>query len=200
MIKNWFYIIIFSLLMGSCSDIPGKLLIMEGNSHFSRRMYSEAIVPYMKALEYAESDAYGEYGLGSVYLAIGEDHAALDRFTAALELLETASPAAGKTAGRELRYRIHYNTGVVLFSEGDFSGAAEYFRNALRIDGSKIEAKRNLELSLKSLAREKLTAAAEDAAASESRAAFFDYIRQREINQWRTKEWPAEEESDEPDY
>jgi hypothetical protein len=55
-------------------------------------------------------------------------------------------------------------------------------------------------LSLKSLAREKSSAAIEDTAASESRAAFFDYIRQREINQWRTKEWPAEEESHEPDY
>lgn len=187
---------VLSLALCGCSQIPGKLHIMEANAWNSREMYSRAIVPYMRALEFTESEPYGEYGLGSVYFAMGEDNAALDRYASAQKLLETLPP----DAGRELRYRIHYNTGVVLFSKEDFSGAADSFREALRTDGRRIEAKRNLELSLISLSRENPSGGSDSTEGFESRAAFFEYIRQRELNQWRNRDWPEEETSSEPDY
>jgi Ca-activated chloride channel family protein len=192
--RNWLFII--PLIVCGCSDIPGKLLIMEANSHSSRGMYNEAMAPYMKALEYTESEPYGEYGLGLIYFAVGENRAALDRLINAQILSETVS----EPVNRELRYRIHYNTGVVLFSEGDFSGAASSFREALKINGSKVDAKRNLELSLKSLARENMSGGGNNTIEDESKAAFFGYIRQRELNRWRSREWPQEDESSEPDY
>ena len=130
---------ILSLLMCGCSRMSGKLLIMEANFRNARGMYTRAISSYMKARNDAEAAPYSEFGLGSVYFALGEEKAALDRFAEAETMLESSSPAS-----RELHYRIHYNTGVVLFSEGDFSGAIDSFRKALKVDGGKKEAKRNL--------------------------------------------------------
>jgi len=152
----------------------------------------------MKARDYAEAAPYSEFGLGSVYFAMGEEKAALDRFAEAEIMLESFDPATS----RELRYRIHYNTGVVLFSEGDFSGAIDSFRKALKVDGGKKEAKRNLELSIRSLARENPSDSGKGGGENqnESMTALFEYVRQKEYNQWKSREWQKEEETDDIDY
>jgi len=183
-------------LVCGCSDIPGKLLIMEANYWNSRGVYNEAIPPYMRALDYREAAPYAEYGLGSVYFALDEKEAALDRFARAREALETLPPSAN----RELRYRVHYNTGVALFSGGDFSGAADSFRDALRADGRRIEAKRNLELCIRLLERENMQSGRGGDTEDESRAVLFDYIRQRELSQYKSREWAGEEDIAGPDY
>jgi Ca-activated chloride channel family protein len=171
---------------------------MEANFHNSRGMYTEAISAYMKAHEYPETAPYAEYGLGTVYFTLGEEKAARERFAEAGKMVETLGPAAG----RELQYRIHYNTGIVLFSEENFSGAVDSFREALKIDGGKKEAKRNLELSIRSLERERASGGGQGGGEneSESRAALFEYIQQKEINQWKNREWPMEEEISGLDY
>jgi len=186
--------ILLAILCG-CSGISGKLLIMEGNFKNTRGDYNGAILSYVKALEYADAAPYSEFGLGSVYFTLGEEKAALERFAEARNMLETFDPAAG----RELRYRIHYNTGVVLFSEGDFSGAVDSFREALKTDGGKKDAKRNLELSIQSLARKNVSGGGNNDGESESRAVLFEYIQQKELNQWKSREWQAED-TDGPDY
>jgi len=194
--------VIFPLLLGGCSGdsgIPGKLLIMEGNFQNARGDHSGAISSYMQALEYAQAAPYSEFGLGAVYFTLGEEKAALERFAQAEKILETSDPAAN----RELHYRIHYNTGVVLFSEGDFAGATEYFRQALKIDGGKKDAKRNLELSIKSLARENTSGGGRSEGeneSNESMAVLFEYMRQKEFNQWKSREWEKEEDFNGLDY
>ena len=170
---------------------------MEANYKYSRGMYSEAIPPYLKALNNAETEPYAEYGLGTVYFAMGEEKAALDRFSRARQTLEILP----ESANRELRYRIHYNTGVVLFSGQDFSAAADSFRDALRVDGGKIDAKRNLELCIQLLTRESLPVDGTDnKSENESMVVIFEYIRQKELNQWRSREWTEEEDITGPDY
>lgn len=201
-------LIMLPLMASACSRVPERLLVMEGNFHHARGNYAGAIDSYMKALEYerasayaaaddaAYTGAYSEFGLGSAYFALGEGKAALDRFSEAGNMIE-ALPA---NTGKEIRYRIHYNTGVVLFSEGDFAGAVDSFREALKIDGGRQEAKRNLELSIRSLARDTTPVGGVSAAESESMAALFEYIQQKEINQWKSREWENEDEADGPDY
>jgi Ca-activated chloride channel family protein len=190
------FAVILLLLMGGCSRVSGKLLIMEGNYYSTRGMYSKAISTYMKAIEYEDAAPYAMYGLGMVYFAIGEDKAALSRLSEAETMLETFPV----TSNRELHYRIHYNTGVVLFSGGDYYNAVDSFREALRADHGKIDAKRNLELALQSLGREKPSGAGIDNNASESRDVLFDFIRQNELNRWISREWPEEEVITGPDY
>jgi Ca-activated chloride channel family protein len=185
-------------LLGSCSRISGKLLIMEANFLASRGRHNEAAMAYLRALGDQDAAPYAEYGLGSAYYALDEDRAALERFADLRQMLETLP----LDEHRELRYRLQYNTGVVLFGRGDFPGAAGYFREALRIDPGRIEAKRNLELSLRSIARKNSAGgqAEQRQTESESRAALFDYIRQKETGQWQSRDWGEEEPITGPDY
>jgi Ca-activated chloride channel family protein len=182
------------LLASGCSNASGKLLVIEGNFLSSQGRLTEAVDKYTKALEFEDAAPYAQYGLGSVYFSMGEEEAALDRFVQAGNMLDSLPP----NLNRELRYRVCYNTGVALFSRGNFSGAADSFRDALRIDGRKTEAKRNLELSILSTARQNITSGGNRD--NESISALFEYIRQKELDQWTNREWQPEEDSAEPDY
>jgi Ca-activated chloride channel family protein len=185
------------ILFCSCSRVSGKLLVMEGNFFASRGMYTDAASSYLRALEHEEAAPYAEYGLGAVYFSLDEGKAALERYGASEKLL--APFPAGEH--RELRYRIPYNAGLVLFGEGEYAGAAAAFRTALEIDGGRIDAKRNLELSLLSLAREKNGAEqkGKNRNPDDAEAAVFDYLRLKEQNQWKSREW-IEEDTGGPDY
>jgi Ca-activated chloride channel family protein len=193
------------LLLGACSRFSGSLLVMEGNFYQSQGMYNQAISAYLKALDYPEAIPYAEYGLGSSYQALDEGKAALERFAAAEEALD-AVPGKAKEGQQELSYRVRYNTGLVLFGEGDFEGAADAFRGALEIDGGRIEAKRNLELSLLSRPPDKTSASArgesreEGEKQSQGAQALFDYLSRKEQNQWKSQEWIADTPPDGPDY
>ena len=190
-------------LHSSCSGesrIAGKLLLLRGNFLYAQGMYTGAILAWLEALEYDETAPYAEYGLGSVCLALDEGAAALQRFAAAEERLA----ALPQEDHRELVYRIRYNRGVVRFHAGDFAAAADQFRAALETDSSRIEAKRNLELSLLSLAGQNSGAASAPGASlqeeqSGSRA-LFDYLRHKEHDQWKSREWSGDAGFTGPDY
>jgi len=183
------------LFLFSCSE--GKILLMEANYLNSRGRYDEAVIPYMKALEHKDSRPYAEYGLGLTFYSIDEGKAALKRFSASQKMLENFSPGEHS----ELRYRNSYNSGVVFFEEGDFQSAAEAFKDALKIDPRRIEAKRNLELSLISITRR-----IEDDNRSETRQdngtreVLFGYLKQNEQKYWKSREWAPEEKFTGPDY
>jgi Ca-activated chloride channel family protein len=188
------------LLLGSCQAIQGKLLIMEGSYHFVRSRSPEAISAYLKALEFEETAPYAEYGLGYIYLVLDENAAALGRFAAAGEALALLHQ---DEEHRELNYRIHYNTGIIRFQEGDYTGAAAEFRRALEADGSRIEAKRNLELSLLSLGSGgSVTEQLRDYQISDNQETdtLFEYIRQTEQDRWKNREWSGDTPASGPDY
>jgi Ca-activated chloride channel family protein len=197
-----FFVLIAALLPSvSCSrGAAEKLMLLRGNFLSARGMYTEAILAYLEALEYDETAAYAEYGLGSACLALDEEAAALERFAAAEERLA----GMPREDHRELIYRINYNRGVVRFHAGDFAAAADEFRAALETDGSRIEAKRNLELSLLAMAGQSSGGASalglniqEDQGGSK---ALFDYIRRKEQDQWKSREWSGEADFTGPDY
>jgi Ca-activated chloride channel family protein len=183
-------------LLCSCSPGQGKLLIMEGNFFYARARYDDAAAAYLRALDQGEAAPYAEYGLGAVHAARGEGEAALERYAAAEKRLETLPDGEC----RELRFRLPYNRGQVLFGAGDYGAAAAAFRAALEADGRRIEAKRNLELSLRSLARKQEEARRRDEAPGEAEAALFNYLRLKERNQWKSREWAEEESPPGPDY
>jgi Ca-activated chloride channel family protein len=193
-----------SLTGSSCSRMQGKLLIMEGNFYNSRGLYTDAISSYLKALDYDDAVPYAEYGLGSAYFALEEGQAALERYAEA----EKTLAAPGLEDHPELRYRIQYNSGIIHFEKGEYQRAAEAFRRALEIDGSRIEAKRNLELSLLTLSRASRSEPSSSPGTSESAGegagqaapVLFDYLRLKEQEQWKSKAWAEEDASSGPDY
>ncbi|MDR2742194.1 MAG: tetratricopeptide repeat protein [Treponema sp.] len=189
---------VFFLVL-SCSDVPGKLKIIEGGFFNSQEMYTEAIVAYRSSLAFTESAPYGEYGLGVVYLSLDEGDAALERFTTA----EKALADIDDKEHRELRYRIHYNSGVIRFRNEDFAGAAGEFRKALEASGNHIEAKRNLELSLLSTSRRGDSTPSrliDGGNAERGDDALFDYLRHKEQDRWRSREWVEDTPVSGPDY
>jgi Ca-activated chloride channel family protein len=162
-------------------------------------MYTEAIAAYRSSLAFPAAAPYGEYGLGVMYLAMDEEAAALERFASA----EKALAFLGGEEHRELRYRIHYNRGVIRFRNGDYAGAAGEFRRALEAEGSHIEAKRNLELSLLSADRRGDAAPAPlsgGSKAGQGEEVLFEYLRQKEQNRWRSREWVEDAPLPGPDY
>jgi Ca-activated chloride channel family protein len=163
-------------------------------------MYTEAMLAYLEALEYEDAAPYAEYGLGSVCLALDEQAAALRHFAAAEEKLTDML----RENHRELIYRINYNRGVVCFHAGDFAAAADQFRVALETDSGRIEAKRNLELSLLSMASQSPGAASSLSLSNDEEdggsKALFEYIRRKEQDQWKSREWSGEADFTGPDY
>ena len=188
------------LLFNSCAKSQGQLLVMEGNFFNTRGLYTQAISSYLRALNHEEAAPYAEYGLGSAFFALEEGSAALERYR------EAAIGLANRQQDHpELRYRIYYNTGIIFFEQGEYDEAVQAFRNALRVDGSRIEAKRNLELSLISAERQAQAAASfpgdEGQETSMGRASvLFDYLRAKEQEQWRSREWSGESDYSGPDY
>lgn len=197
---------IAALLLSSCSPTRGRFFVLEGSVLASRGMTAEAMGAYMEALPYKAAAPYAEYGLGTLFLALGENAVALKRFSAAEAGLAAyaAAPegAPGSAAGREHRellFRIRYNGAVALFLSADYAGAAEGFKRALEVDGSRIEAKRNLELSLGALSRRE-SAAASSAPMdlrpeAEGAKGLFEYLRQKEGERWKSREESADGDS-----
>ena len=193
------------VLLGSCGKTQGKLLVMEGNFFNTRGLYTEAISSYLRAMDYDEAVPYAEFGLGAAYFSLDESAAALERYAAA----ENGLSASSREGHEELSYRIFYNMGIIYFEKGEYSEAARAFRDALKADGSRIEAKRNLELSLLTVTRSNSPqAASPEGGTEEGRAgggsggssALFRYLRQKEQEQWKSREWTGESGESGPDY
>jgi Ca-activated chloride channel family protein len=186
-------ILTLAVVFSSCSQ--GKITLMEANYLNSRGRYDEAIVSYLKAMNYEEAAPYAEYGLGLTFYLLDENKPALKRFEDSQKMLK-ALPASEHN---ELRYRASYNAGVVLFSEGDFQAAAAAFKDALRENPLRIEAKRNLELSLRSIISE-TGKNSETRREDKARDVLFEYIRDKEEQRWKGMEWAPEEKPTGPDY
>ena len=196
---------IFSLgFFNSCDSTQGKLLIMEGNFFNARGLYTEAISSYLRAMDYKESVPYAEYGLGTAYFALDEGAAALERYGA----VESGISELKREGHNELRYSVYYNMGIIYFEKGEYVEAVRAFREALKVDSSKIEAKRNLELSLLTISRSSSPqAASSEGKTGNSRegqgggsSVLFEYLRQKEQEQWKSREWTGESDSSGPDY
>ncbi|MCL2008377.1 MAG: tetratricopeptide repeat protein [Treponema sp.] len=195
--------ILCMLVFNSCSGVSSRLLVMEGNFFKNRGYYTEAISSYLRALSYEDAAPYAEYGLGIAFFALEEDIAALERYRNV-----ERSIMHDRVNHPELLFRSIYNIGIILFQQGEYSDAANAFREALIIDGSRIEAKRNLELSLLTMTAmttpqtTDLQEGAEAGMVSRSRGsgAIMEYLREQEREQWRSREWSEEGEPSALDY
>jgi Ca-activated chloride channel family protein len=175
------------LILSSCSQ--GKLLLLEANYLSSRGEYDEAIIRYQKAIQFEDSAPYAEYGLGLIFYLLDEGDAALNRYANSKKILETLS----EKEHRELRYRNYFNSGIIFFEEEDYYSAADSFKEALRINPLRMEAKYNLEVSLMSINMETVREQPTQEQ-NEAREILFDYIRQLEQQYWKSTEWVNEEE------
>ena len=181
-------IAISSLFLGSCSSDTSNIL--KGTISYQQKKYRHSVSCFMEAVENASADqnrtnqSYALYDLGTAYIMLGEDAAALEQFKSIAD-----------DAPDTVRYSAFYNAGVLAWRNSDFEEARDYFRKALEIDSSKIDAKINFELSLqqseakgKQNQSNQIQASPEEASAQNLEKAVFQHIKENDQKQWKNSE------------
>lgn len=123
---------------------------------------------------------YGLFGLSSTYIMQNENDAALERINQISE-----------GAPDDIRFAALYNTGIIAHRKGEYEAAAEAFKQALMLDGSSLDAKINLELSL--MKQSVTTAQTETSVEADSSSAdvsprqdlIFSLVKENEKNRWK---------------
>ena len=179
-------LIIFLISLNSCSaTIEQETFILQGSFFWHQGNYQKAEIKFLETLSQANNsnnkllEQYAILGLGSSYAMQNEEIAAYSRLTSISE----DSPDA-------IKFSSNYNMGVLAFSQGDYKQATEYFKKALLIDSTSVDAKINYELSLKqeqkeiqgSENREKTASAAQKTVLKDT---LFSIIRENDQNIWK---------------
>jgi Ca-activated chloride channel family protein len=105
----------------------------------------DAVGPADTALRLAPNDPLVQYDAGTARLGAGHGRQAV-----------TPLEKAVKGASRELAPAAHYNLGGARLAAGDAAGAAEAFKQALRLQPDNQDAKYNLELALREEQKQKM--------------------------------------------
>lgn len=191
-----------SALFTGCSGKTSDMTrILSGRIAWNRGMYQDAVASFLEAEEHSVSDGdmvleqYAVFGLASTYLMQNETEAARMRF----------AQLDGDGLNERIKFSKIYNLGIISYTQGEFEDAVEYFKQALLIDGSNVNAKINLELASKELAskarqmEQEVTVETEDSQESSLlEDAIYSIIREKEQKQWKNRQ--KKEESSSLDY
>jgi len=186
-----FMVSIVALTMfSSCSRrLDSAADVLAGTVRWHQKNYVDATSGFLKVTEKAVSSEndylmqYGLFGLSATYIMQNEDEAALER-------IKQISPDASE----DILFAAYYNTGIIAHRKGEYEAAADAFKHALMIDGSNVDAKINLELSLmnKSVVpttAEQSTDTTVPASDTSSRQdLIFSLVKENEKNQWKNTE------------
>jgi Ca-activated chloride channel family protein len=176
-------------LAGCTRDTEGVVGIAEGGLAWSRKDWSAAVSSFLKTAEKAKRDGnarlydYAVYGLATSYLS-------QDEFDSAIARLSGIGPEADK----DIRSGMWYQAGIIAYRRGEYGDAVSCFRKSLESDPSAIDAKINLELSLRVIAESRNSQSKAAAGVSESSGtnqeaeSIFNLIRKKEQDVWKNQE------------
>ena len=179
-----FYIIGFIIIalglivFGVISYYSPIFNVLIGNNNYSQGEYGRAIINYIKARDDNNSPYIG-YNLGNVYFALGEIDPAL------ITLAESA-----EVYDKNLLYKVNYNLGNIFYELGKYESAVSYFIKSLQANPDSVNAKINLELSIKRLLAssrdsfEQVTGSEENILNEESREV-LDIVQNKEDQIWK---------------
>ena len=175
---------IFSGCSASLSRREGGNLISKSNFSFYTRDFLPATAGYLKAWKYCsdqEVKAYALYNLATTYLACGESHAAWEKYAAITD-----------DAPDKIRFAAFYNMGIIACENGDYESGRILFQNALKIDGTNLSAKINMEMCLQKKEamghqnESQLTGAREDPDQQKNmNSSLFEHIKENDKKQWK---------------
>jgi tetratricopeptide (TPR) repeat protein len=161
------------------------LLVLRGNHSFANGDYGQAIIDYMKARDDRPDAPVVDYDLGNVYYALGETEPAVRALSRSIQ-----------GEGQELRFRAHFNLGGIYYDLGRYEDAVAQYVEALRVYPVDVDAKVNLELSLKRLQSGSGEQPAPQSKSEPSRSTqqVLDLAREKERTLWSAP--PDEQEDD----
>lgn len=176
------------LLFTGCNSQTSSIL--KGTYAFNQKQYKHAVSCYLSAVQNADKNQnpdvyyYSLFDLGTAYAMLDENEPAMEKFSQITQ-----------DAPESILYATYYNAGVLAHKNGKYEDALGYFRRALEIDSTKIEAKINMELSIQ-LAEEdvqqseaKITPVSEDkSGVPELEKSVFERIKENDKKQWKNSE------------
>jgi Ca-activated chloride channel homolog len=185
-------------LLSSCSlRTKDGAQILKSSWAWYQKKYQLAVAGFLQSVSdgTARKDAvvteYAAYGLGVTYMMQEENDAALERFS-----------QIPPDAPQQVRYAALYNSGIIAARIGDYRKASEYFKQAVLADGSKPDAKINLELSLKHQSlhqapggEREMSPVADENDESMLEKAVFTRIRENEQNRWKNMQSDKKDQS-----
>ncbi|MDR1626011.1 MAG: tetratricopeptide repeat protein [Spirochaetia bacterium] len=177
---------LFIVCLSGCEIRNVYLDVIQGQYHYGRGQYQEAIVSYMRALESGKHTPWVEYNLGNAYHSLGEVEAAAAIWDRAAE-----------TTDPRLQFHLAYNKGSLYYEMGKYREAYEEFKHALRLEPSAVDAKINLELSLRKMnsgGGSQTPGTGGPPPAGEDTGRILDYVKRREGTKWK-----ASDEISQPD-
>ena len=164
--------------------------ILKGTFAFAKKQYSKAVSYFHSAQENAEKTgetqklSYTLYDLGTAYSLLGEDEAAMEKFSQ----ISADAPVS-------VQYGAYYNAGVLAHKNEDYEHAVEYFKKALEVDSTRVDAKINLELSIQSVEvnvqhnQSQAVPTTEDNSINQDlEKAVFERIKENDQKQWKNSE------------
>lgn len=181
-------VVLAVLNLSGCSGNTAKIL--DGTYSWHKKQYRHSVSQFKKAAEEALQTenqnelAYCYYNLGTAYSMLDENESALENFS-----------AVSATAPDNVRFAAYYNAGIIEHKNANYEQAREFFRKALEIDNTKINAKINLELSLQMINvnakqnESRLTPASDEKSdLNDLENAVFRHIKENDKNQWKNSE------------
>ncbi len=186
--------LIFIFTGCSPQTIHDGITILDGRMDWNRKNYQDAVENFLNAKESAENrgdtavEQYALYDLATTYLMQNENSFAQKRY-------EEINPDASDT----IKFSVLYNMGIIAHRNGEYGSAVDYFKKALLIKSSDINAKINLELSLREyeshsgVQEPELIQVNQDSnSQSVLENALYSIIRENEQNQWKNQQQKPE--------
>ena len=171
--------------------------ILKSTWAWYQKQYQTAVAGFLETSEEADKSGdslvrqYALYGLAVTYMTQEENEAALER-------LSQISP----DAPQQVKYAAYYNAGIIANRSGDYKKAAGLFKQAILADGTKADAKINLELSQKQEsthksqdAEQEMKSVSENKDESALEKAVFSLIRENEQKKWKNSQSDKKENS-----
>ena len=190
MINFFVYSTFILQLFTGCSSETYNIL--QGTQYFKQKKYHNSSICFLEAVENSarkqnqEVLPYALYNLGTSYTMLAEEDAALEKYNQVL-LMQGIS--------QELQYSVYYNLGVMCFKNGDFQGASENFKQAIKIDNTKTDAKINMEMSMQMIQTKtrqnesKINPAGHNPnAQNDTEEKIFKHIKENDKKQWKNAE------------
>lgn len=183
-------------LTGCSSAFSDRMRILGGSLEWNRKEYPDATADFLGVIDSAKgrgdslTEGYAVFDLATTYLVQGENEAASNRF----------KELSGDIPD-DVRFALLYNLGILAHRNGDYASAAAFFRQALLIDGSSVDAKVNLELSLvggEAQSGGGMQKVQESTHEGTLESAIYSIIREQEEGQWKNmrKEEPSDDAQD----